>query len=61
MLKQKSQKLKVETEQREQSSMERIELATDELGSVKSYQRSIRQQIGKVKNNTKKITYSLKR
>ena len=49
MLKQKTQKPKVETEQREQSSMERMELATDELGTVKSHQRLVRQQIGQVK------------
>ena len=49
MLKQKIQKPKVETEQREQSSIERMELATDELGTVKSHQRLVRQQIGQVK------------
>ena len=49
MLKQKTQKPKVETEQREQSSIERMELATDELGTVKNHQRSVRQRIGQVK------------
>ena len=48
MLKQKNQKPKVKTEQREQSSVERMELATDELGAVKSHQRLVRQRIGQV-------------
>ena len=62
MLKQKTQKQKVETEQREQSSMERMELATDELGTVKSHQRLVRQQIGQVKIFLKvKLTFVCKR
>ena len=62
MLKQKIQKPKVETEQREQSSMERMELATDELGTVKSHQRLVRQQIGQVKIFlTVQVTYVWKR
>ena len=62
MLKQKIQKPKVETEQREQSSMERMELATDELGTVKNHQRSVRQRTGQVKIFLiVQITYVLKR
>ena len=62
MLKQKNQKPKVKTEQREQSSVERMELATDELGTVKNHQRSVRQRTGQVKIFLiVQITYVLKR
>ena len=62
MLKHKIQKPKVETKQREQSSMEHMELATDELGTVKNHQLSARQQTGQVKIFLiVQITYVLKR